>query len=65
MPCWRPGSDDANPRLEVIGGELEANLIVALAGGAVGDGVGPFAPVDLHHALADARAGQRGAEQVV
>ena len=37
-----PGGDDLDRRVEVIVGELETHLVVALAGGAVGDGVGAF-----------------------
>ncbi len=35
-----PGRDDLDVGLQRIGAELEAHLVVALAGGAVGDGVG-------------------------
>ncbi|MCY1294147.1 hypothetical protein D9M70_434300 [compost metagenome] len=35
-----PGSDDLDIRVQSIGRKLEANLVIALAGGAMGDGVG-------------------------
>jgi hypothetical protein len=37
---FAPGRDDLDVGVERVGGELEADLVVALAGGAVGDGVG-------------------------
>src|SRR5690606_13682946 len=51
--------------LEGVGAELEAYLVVALAGGAVGDGVGALGARDLDHLLGDQRARERGAQQVV
>ncbi len=45
--------------------ELETDLVVPLAGGAVGDRVGPLDPGDLHLPLGDQGAGDGGAEQVV
>jgi hypothetical protein len=36
-----PGGDDLDVRLQRVGGQLEAHLVVALAGRAVGDGVAP------------------------
>ena len=59
-----PGGDDADLRVEGVGGELEADLVVALAGGAVGDGVGAGRCGDLDEALGDERAGDGGAEEV-
>ena len=44
--------------------QLEAHLVVALAGGAVGDRVGAFRARDLHLGLGDERPRDRGAEQV-
>jgi len=59
-----PGTDDADARLELVGGDLEADLVVALPGGSVADGVGSLLPGDVHHVLRDDGARQRGAEQV-
>ena len=49
---------------ERVGGELEAHLVVALAGGAMGDGIGAGLGGDLDQALGDQRPGDRGAEQI-
>ena len=51
-----PRGDDLQLRRERGGGQLEAHLVVALAGGAVGDGIGAFRLGDLDHALGDAAA---------
>jgi len=59
-----PWGDDLDVRRERGGGKLEADLVVAFAGGAVGDGVGTFLEGDVDHPLGDAGAGDRGAEQV-
>ena len=59
-----PGRDDFDVRLQRIGAELEAHLVVALAGGAVRDGVGAGFVGDLDQALGDQRPRDRGAEQV-
>ena len=59
-----PGSDDLDRRVEVVVGDLEANLVVALAGGAVGNGVGAFLGGDFHLRLGDQRPGDGGAEEV-
>ena len=61
---FAPGRDDLDVGVERIGGELEAHLVVALAGGAVGDRVGAGLVRDLDQALGDQRPGDRGAEQV-
>ena len=45
-----PGGDDAQPGIERHDRQLEAHLVVALAGGAVGDCVRAFHLGDLHHA---------------
>ena len=59
-----PRRDHPDVRLERVVGELEADLVVALAGRAVGDGVGADLAGDLDLALGDQRPGDRGAEQV-
>ena len=46
-------------------GELEADLVVAFAGGAVGDGVGVFETCDLNLPLGDQRPGDAGAEKIL
>ena len=60
-----PRRDDLDVRLERIGGQFEADLVVAFAGRAVADRVGAFGAGDLDQALADERARDRGAEQVI
>ncbi len=59
-----PGGDDLDVGVQSIGRKLEANLVVALAGGAVGDRIGAGFPGDVNQVLGDQRAGDRGAEQV-
>ena len=59
-----PRGNDADAGLEGVVGELEAHLVVALAGGAVGDGVGSLLAGDLDLPLGDQRPGDGGAEQV-
>src|SRR5262249_48215844 len=60
-----PGRDDLHIGLEMESAELEADLVVALAGRAVGDGVGAEVLGRLHEPLDDAGPSQRGAEQVL
>ena len=48
-----PGGDDGHLRGEALDGQLEADLVVALAGAAVGDGVRALLLGDVHQALAD------------
>src|SRR5262249_22999941 len=50
--------------IERIIGELEADLVVALAGRAVRDGIGADLACDLDLALGDQRASDRGAEKI-
>ncbi len=59
-----PRRDDLDVRLEGVGGELEAHLVVALAGGAVRDRVGALGAGDFDLPLGDQRPRDRGAEQV-
>ena len=62
---FAPRRDDPDVGLERIIAELEADLVVALAGGAVADRVGADRPGDLDLALGDQRPGDRGAEQIL
>ena len=59
-----PGRDDLDVGVQRIGGQFEADLVIALAGRAVRDGVGAGLGGDLDQVLGDQRAGDRGAEQV-
>jgi hypothetical protein len=60
-----PGRDHGDVGLERIVAELEADLVVALAGGAVADRVGADLAGDLDLLLGDQRPGDRGAEQIL
>jgi len=60
-----PGGDDLDARLERIGAQLEAHLVVALAGGAVRDGVGAGLVGDFDQALGDQRTGDGSTQQVL
>ena len=60
-----PVLGDLHFRHERVGTELEADLVVALAGRAVGDGVGADLFGDFDLALGDQRAGDRGAEEIL
>lgn len=59
-----PRRDHLDVGLQRIGAEFEADLVVALAGGAVTDGVGTGFVDDVDQALGDQRPGDRGTEQV-
>ncbi len=59
-----PGRDDLDVGFERVIGELEAYLVVTLAGGAVAHGVGAHLAGDLDLLLGDQRPGDRRAEQV-
>ncbi len=56
--------DDLQPRVEGVDGHVEADLVVALAGAAVGDRVGALALGDLDEQLGDERPGERRRERV-
>jgi hypothetical protein len=60
-----PRRDDLHVRHQRVRAELEADLVVALAGRAVRDGVGTDLLRDLDHVLRDQRPRDRGAEQVL
>ena len=57
--------DDAHPRIGRAQGDLEPELVVALAGAAVDDCVGPEVVRDGGHSLGDHRAGERGDQRVL
>ena len=59
-----PGGDQLDIRFHGIGGELETDLVIALAGGAVADGVGVFLADDFDQFLADQGTRDRGAQQI-
>ena len=60
-----PGGDHLDVGLERVGREFEPHLVVALAGRAMGDGVGADLAGDFDQALGDQRPGDRGAEQIL
>ena len=59
-----PRRDDPDSRLERVVAQLEAHLVVALAGGAVAHGIGARGARDVDLLLGDQRPRDRGAEQV-
>jgi hypothetical protein len=61
---FAPGRDHADAGLQGVGAELEAHLVIALARGAVGNGIGAGLVGDFHQALGDQRPGDGRAEQV-
>ena len=60
-----PGSDDGHVRREMLHSQLKPDLVVALAGAAVADGVGAFLLRDFHQALGDAGPRVAGAQEVI
>ena len=60
-----PGGDDLHGGGKPLDGQFEPDLVVALAGAAVGDGVGPFGLGDLHQALGNDGPGEGGAQEIV
>ena len=61
---FAPGRDDLDVGIERIGGEFEAHLVIALAGGAMGDGIGAGLGGDLDQPLGDQGPRDRSAEQI-
>ena len=59
-----PGGDDLHVGSETLDGQLETDLVIALAGGAVADGVCALSQCDLGQLLADDGTGESGAQQV-
>ncbi len=60
-----PRGDDPDVGVQGIGTKFEPDLVVALPGCAVADGVGAGLGGDLDEPLGDERPGDRGAEQVL
>ena len=56
--------DDLEARVEGVDGDVEADLVVALAGAAVGDRVGALALGDLDEQLRDQRPGERRGQRI-
>ncbi len=59
-----PGRDDLDVGVQRIGRKLETDLVVALAGRAMRDGIGTGLGGNLDQVLGNQRAGNRRAEQV-
>jgi hypothetical protein len=59
-----PGSDDLDAGLESVEGQLEADLVVTLAGAAVRDGEAALLLGDGNLGTGDDGAGERGTEEV-
>ena len=60
-----PRSDDVHLRCKCVDGQLETNLIVALAGAAVADSIRALLEGNINDALCNDRAGERGTQQVL
>ena len=58
------GSDDVEPGVEGVDRHVEPDLVVALAGAAVGDRLGPLLLRDLDEELCDERPGEGRGERV-
>ena len=62
---FSPGSDDGHIGAEVLEGQLEANLIVALTGTAVADGICALGLGDFHQSLGNDGTGKSSTHQVL
>ena len=60
-----PRGDDFDAGREGGGGEFETDLIIAFAGGPVGDGVGSVLDRGADHAFGDTGTGDGGAEEIL
>ena len=60
-----PWSDDIKVRCQCLDGELETNLIIALTGRTMADGLRALLPCDLDELLRDRRTCHRRTEQVL
>ena len=56
--------DDLESRVEGMDRNVEPDLVVALAGAAVGDRIGALDPRDLDQELGDQRPGERGGQRI-
>ena len=61
---FTPRGNDPDGGIKGLGGKFKADLVVALAGGTVSDGVGAFLVGDLYESLGNERTGDGGAEEV-
>ena len=57
--------DDLQVGGERLEGDVEADLVVALAGAAVGDGLGLVLAGGIDHQLGDERPAQRGGQRIL
>jgi hypothetical protein len=64
-PRFAPGRNNLKFWRERGGREFEADLVVAFAGCAVGEGIGFFFAGDIDHAFGDQWTGNAGAEEVL
>ena len=60
-----PRSDHLNARGQGVGTQLETHLVVALAGGAVGNGISTGFFGNFHQTLGNQRTGNGGAQQIL
>ena len=60
-----PRSNDGHVGAESLQGQLKTDLIVALAGAAVADGIGTFLDGDVGQSLGDAGTCEAGAQQII
>ena len=60
-----PGGDDLHVGVEGLDGQLEADLVIALAGAAMANGGAVLLVGDLHQALGDQGTGEGGTQQVL
>ena len=60
-----PGGDNLHLGGKALDGQLKPDLVVALAGAAVADGVGPLLFGNFNQPLGDDRTGEGGAQKVV
>ena len=61
---FAPGGDDLDLGVQRVGGQFETHLVIALAGGAMGHGIGAGFLGDLNKALGNQGSRDRGAQQI-